>query len=120
MAGEVIYFGAAVTAQQLPPIEAHSTEVFIFDWDWGSLLGSRGSRDESMFFRRCALHLWWPLPSQRSDSDLSAPQAYSLDGIRQAVLADLGAEGHLRGRTQQRKKALKEARWELKGPEHLL
>lgn len=92
VAGKVVHFGAAVTAQQLSPVEAHSTEILILYWYWGSLLGSRGSRNEPVFFRRCTLHFWWPLPSQRCDSDLSTPQVWGLDGIRQVVLADLGEE----------------------------
>lgn len=63
VAGKVVHFGATVTAQQLPPIETHSTEVLIFYWNWGPLLGSRGSRNESVFFRRYTLYLWWLLPS---------------------------------------------------------
>lgn len=90
MAGKVIHFGAAVTAQQLPTIEAHSTEVLILDGGWGALLGSKSSGNESLFFRRFTVHLQWPLPSQRCDSDLSSPQPWALGGIRQAVLADLG------------------------------
>lgn len=95
MAGKVIHFGAAVTAQQLPAIEAHSTEVLILDGGWGALLGSKSSGNKSLLFRRCAVHLQWPLPSQRCDSDLSSPQPWALGGIRQAVLADLGEEGSL-------------------------
>lgn len=92
MAGKVEHFGAAIAAQQLSPIEAHSTEVLILYWYWGPLLGSRGSRNESLFFRRCTLPLWWLLPRQRSDSDLSSPQTWGLDGIRHVALADLGEE----------------------------
>lgn len=92
MAGEVEHFGAAIAAQQLPAIEAHSTEVLILYWDGGTFLGSRSSWNEFVFFRRCAFHLWWPLPSQRSDSDLSSPQTRGLDGIRQVILADLREE----------------------------
>lgn len=87
------HFGAAITAQQLPPIEAHGAEVLVLYGYWGPLLGSRGPRNESLFLRRCALRLWGLLPSQRSDSDLSSPQTWGLDGIRQVVLADLGEEG---------------------------
>lgn len=87
------HFGAAVTAQQLPPIEAHGAEVFILHGYWGPLLGSRGPRNESLFLRRCTLPIWWLLPSQRSDSDLSSPKTWGLDGIRQVVLADLREEG---------------------------
>lgn len=101
MAGKVVHFGAAVTAQQLSPVEAHSTEVLILYRYWGPLLGSRGSRNESLFFRTCTLHLWWPLPSQRSDSDLSSPQTWGLDGIRQVVLADLGEAVSLSSQSQQ-------------------
>lgn len=92
MAGKVVYFGAAVAAQQLSTIETHSTEVLILYWDWGTLLGSRNSRNESVFIRICTFHLWRLLPSQGSDSDLSSPQTWGLDGIRQAVLANLGEE----------------------------
>lgn len=99
MAGKVIHFGAAVTAQQLATIEAHSTEVLILDGGWGALLGSKSSGNESLFFRRFTLHLQWPLPSQRCDSDLSSPQPWALGGIRQAVLADLGEERSLSGRS---------------------
>lgn len=99
MAGKVIHFGAAVTAQQLPAIEAHGTEVLILDGGWGALLGSKSSGNESLLFRRCAVHLQWPLPSQRCDSDLSSPQPWALGGIRQAVLADLGEEGSLSRRS---------------------
>lgn len=99
MAGKVIHFGAAVTAQQLPTIEAHSTEVLILDGGWGALLGSKSSGNESLFFRRFTVHLQWPLPSQRCDSDLSSPQPWALGGIRQAVLADLGEERSLSGRS---------------------
>lgn len=56
MAGKVIHFGAAVTAQQLPTIDAHGTEVFILYGGWGTLLGSRSSGNESVFLRS-AVHL---------------------------------------------------------------
>lgn len=92
MAGKVIHFGAAVTAQQLPTIETHSTEVLVLYGGWGALLGSQSSGNESVFFRRCTIHLQWPLPSRGGDSDLSSPQTRALGGIRQAVLADLGEE----------------------------
>ena len=92
VAGKVEHFGAAIAAQQLSPIEAHSAEVLILYWYRGPLLGSRGPRNESLFFRRCTLPLWWLLPHQRSDSDLSSPQTWGLDGIRHVVLADLGEE----------------------------
>ena len=97
MAGKVVHFGAAVTAQQLPAVEADSTEILILYGYWGPLLGSRGSRNEPVFFRRCTLHLWRLLPSQRRDSDLSSPQIWGLDGIRQVVLADLREEVSLSG-----------------------
>lgn len=97
VAGKVVHFGAAVTAQQLPPVEADSTEILILYGHWGPLLGSRGSRNEPVFFRRCTLHLWGLLPSQRCDNDLSSPQIWGLDGIRQVVLADLGEEVSLSG-----------------------
>lgn len=96
VAGEMIHFGAAVTAQQLSPVEAHGTEVLIFDWYRGSLLGYRGARKKLWFFRGGLLHLRGPL--QRSDSDLSSPQARGLDGIRAVVLADLEKKEELRGR----------------------
>lgn len=56
MAGKVIHFGAAVTAQQLPTIDAHSTEVLILYGSWDALLGSQSSGNESVFIR-CAVHL---------------------------------------------------------------
>lgn len=94
MARKVIHFGTAVTAQQLPTIDAHRTEVLILYGGGSVLLGSRSSGNESVFLR-CALHLLWPLPSQRCDSDLSSPKTWALGGIRQAVLADLGEEESL-------------------------
>lgn len=93
MAGEVEHFGAAVTAQQLPPVETHGAEVLVLYWYWGPLLGSSDPRNESLFLRRGTLPLRWLLPSQRSDSDLSSPQTWGLDGVGQVVLADLGEEG---------------------------
>lgn len=90
------HFGAAVTAQQLPSVEAHGAEVLVLHGYWGPLLGSRGPRNESLLLRRYTLPLWCLLPSQRSDSDLSSPQTWGLDGIRHVVLADLGEEGSQR------------------------
>lgn len=87
------HFGTAVTAQQLPSVEAHGAEVLVLHGDWGPLLGSRGPRNESLLLRRYTLPLWCLLPRQRSDSDLSSPQTWGLDGIRHVVLADLGEEG---------------------------
>lgn len=92
VAGKVVHLGAAVTTQQLSSIEAHSTEVLILYWYWGPLLGYRSSRNKSVLFRRCPLHLWGSLPSQRCDSDLSSSKTWGLSGIRQIVLADLGEE----------------------------
>lgn len=57
MAGKVIHFGAAVTAQQLSTIEADSTEVLILYGGWGVLFVSKTSGDESVFFRRCTVHI---------------------------------------------------------------
>lgn len=83
----MVDFGAAVAAQQLSAVEAHGTEVLVLHWGWGPLLGSRGSRQEPVFFRRGTLQLRGPRPGQRLHSDLSSPQIWGL--------ADLGEKMRL-------------------------